>query len=209
MADLTAAAMTGAVPLEEVYERRLALVRPEGDDLAALALAYGERVVEDAAETLAALAALGWEVWVVSGGLEPAVVPLAMGLGVEPDRVRAVPYDPGGIEPWSDAARHRLATGRGKRDVLDEIATGAERTVLVGDGASDLAARPAVDRFVAYGGVVDRPAVRRAADRWSRDRSLAVVLPLVAGRTAGAVLADGPHTAVWEKARALLDDRSS
>ena len=154
---------------------------------------------------MAAFAALGWEVWVVSGGLAPAVAPFAIGLGIEPDRVRAVPYDPGAREPWRETARHRLATAEGKREVLEEIAGDAERSALVGDGASDLAARSAVDRFVAFAGVADRPAVRRGADAVVTAPSLAPVLAIVAGAAAGTALADGPHAAVWERGRDFLD----
>ena len=48
--------------------------------------------------------------------------------------------------------------------------------LLVGDGVTDLEARPAVDRFVAYAGVVDRPAVTAAADAVIRTPSLRPVL---------------------------------
>ncbi|MGH7566889.1 MAG: HAD family hydrolase, partial [Gemmatimonadota bacterium] len=65
---LTRRAMDGEVPLESVYAERLAAVRPEPDDLAALAEAYAAHAVEDAREVLAALAAAGFEPWVVSGG---------------------------------------------------------------------------------------------------------------------------------------------
>jgi len=186
---MTAAAMAGEVPLEDVYARRLALVRPTAADLAALARAYGERAVDGARESVAELGSLGWEAWVVSGGLEPAVRPFAAGLGVGPERIRAVPYDPAASEPWNEAARHPLATGDGKRAVIGAIVQGARRSVLVGDGASDLAARGVVDRFLAFTGVADRPTVRRRADGVISGPGLAPVVPLVTGPEAGNALA--------------------
>lgn len=186
---MTTAAMAGEIPLEDVYARRLALVRPDAADLAALARAYEERAVDGAGESIAALGSLGWETWVVSGGLEPAVRPFAAGLGVEPDRIRAVSYDPAASEPWNEAARHPLATGDGKRAVIGAIVRDARRSVLVGDGASDLAARSVVDRFLAFTGVADRPVVRRGADGVIPGPGLAPVVPLVAGPEAGNALA--------------------
>src|SRR5690606_739353 len=56
---LTEEAMRGAIPLEEVYGRRLALVRPTRDAVLSLGRRYVETMVPDAAETIAALRAEG------------------------------------------------------------------------------------------------------------------------------------------------------
>jgi hypothetical protein len=52
--------------------------------------------------------------------------------------------------------------------------------MLVGDGATDLEARPEVDLFVAYMGVAHRPAVAAGADVVLAAESLAPVLALAA-----------------------------
>jgi hypothetical protein len=52
---------------------------------------------------------------------------------------------------------------------------------MIGDGATDLEAKPAVDAFVAFAGVVYRAPVVAAADYVIRERSLAPVLPLALG----------------------------
>jgi phosphoserine phosphatase len=48
---------------------------------------------------------------------------------------------------------------------------------MVGDGVSDLEARPAVDRFIGFGGVQVRPKVKENADVYVEDRNLTSVLP--------------------------------
>jgi hypothetical protein len=53
----------------------------------------------------------------------------------------------------------------------------------VGDGATDLEARPPADTFVAFAGVVERPAVIDAADEVVRTPSLAPVMVLALGGT--------------------------
>jgi hypothetical protein len=53
--------------------------------------------------------------------------------------------------------------------------------LMVGDGSTDLEARPAVDAFAAYMGVAFRPHVAAGADVVLRDPSLAPVLALAAG----------------------------
>jgi phosphoserine phosphatase len=53
-------------------------------------------------------------------------------------------------------------------------------SLLVGDGATDLEARPEVDCFAAFTGVVSRPAVAAAADVVLSAPTLAPVLALAA-----------------------------
>jgi phosphoserine phosphatase len=73
--------------------------------------------------------------------------------------------------------------------------------MLVGDGITDLEARPPADLFVAYAGVVQRPAVVEAADVVLRARSLAPVLALALGKA--------PANAAWrglyERGLSLLE----
>ena len=183
VAALTDAAMRGEIPLEAVYGRRLALVRPSRAALEALGRHYVETLVPDARETVAALASEGIETRVVSGGLRPAVRLVAAALGIPDARVAAVDvtFDAaGGYQGYEEDSP--LARSGGKRVLLERWLAGAARPVmLVGDGVTDLEARPAVDCFVAFAGVVAREPVLRAAAVVIRSRSLAPILPLALG----------------------------
>ena len=208
IAALTDAAMDGRIPLEAVYGRRLALVRPSREALAALGHRYAETLVPDARETVAALRAEGVEVRVVSGGLRPAVAALAAALGVPDELVAAVDvrFDARGEYAGFDE-RSPLARSGGKREVLAAWLDGAPRpAMLVGDGVTDLEARPAVDRFVAYAGVIARDAVVRAADAVVRSPSLAPVLALALG---DAPPRDVTARALYERGRDLLARQAS
>ena len=200
---LTRRAMDGEVPLESVYAARLAVVRPEPDDLAALARAYAAHAVEDSRETVAALAAAGIEPWIVSGGMLEAVGPFAAWLGIDPARVLAVPLPWSEADPWAAAAAHPLASTGGKRLMLARIAEDAEVT-LVGDGASDAAAKAAVARLIGFGGVVRHERMRKAADLWIDAPSLSPIVPFLVGRLPGP-LAGTIHEAVWRKGTALIE----
>jgi phosphoserine phosphatase len=74
--------------------------------------------------------------------------------------------------------------------------------MLVGDGKTDLEARPVVDLFVAYAGVIERAAVSAAADVVIRSPSLAPVLPLALGDEPPA---DAAARALYERGVALLE----
>ena len=200
---LTRRAMDGDVPLESVFAERLAIVRPRPDDLAALARAYALHAVEDARETLAALATAGIEPWIVSGGLLEAVEPFATWLGIDPGRVLAVPIRWSDPDPWAAAAAHTLASTGGKRQALARLAEDADIT-LVGDGASDAAARTAVDRLIGFGGVVRHERMREAADLWIDAPTLSPVVPFLVGRHPGS-LAGTIHEEVWKKGAALIE----
>ena len=172
VADATERAMRGEIALDAVYGERLALVRPGRDDLAALAAAYQDAVVPGAAEAIARLRAAGVRVALVSGGVRQAILPLARTLGVDPRDVHAVDVviDMGGGYFAYDAGSP-LATQHGKRGVADAMVAGTlgapalPRPVLaMGDGATDLAMKPAVDAFAAFTGVARRDAVVGGAD---------------------------------------------
>lgn len=184
VAALTDAAMRGVVSLEEVYGRRLALVRPTREQIEALGRKYVETLVPDARETIAALKGEGIDVRIISGGLLGAVRILAHELGIEgEDAVAAVDvhFDDHGEYAGYDAGSP-LAYSGGKRVVVERWAPSLARPVLlVGDGVTDLEARPAVDAFAAFAGVVERPTVVEAADVVVRAPSLAPILPIALG----------------------------
>ncbi|HEU0012825.1 MAG TPA: HAD-IB family phosphatase [Longimicrobium sp.] len=190
---LTEGAMQGLVALEEVYGRRLALIRPSRERVDAVGRMYVQTLVPHARETVAALRWLGKAVRIVSGGLRPPVQMVAAELGLAPDDVRAVGISFGaGGEYAGFEADSPLARSGGKQAVLRDWHL-PRPVLLVGDGATDLEARPAVDAFAAYMGVADRPAVAAGADFVLRDESLAPVLRIACSRDELARLANSPY----------------
>lgn len=180
IAALTDRAMSGEVALEEVYGERLALIAPTRAAVERLAARYAERALPHAAEVVAALRELGKTVCVLSGGLLDAVRPFAASLGVDPELVFAVPlaFHPDGAYAGFDPASP-LARADGKPEVVRELVARHGPTVLVGDGTTDLAVAGTAARFVAFGGVVRRPAVFEAAAVGVDAPDLAAVLPHV------------------------------
>ena len=202
VAALTDAAMRGELALEAVYGRRLTLIRPTRKQVAALADHYIAAMVEGARETVAALRDEGIDVRIISGGLLPAILPLADSLGVPRANVAAVDvrFAPNGDYAGFDEASP-LARAGGKRDVLEAWRPSlAGPVMLVGDGATDLEARPAVDAFVAFAGVVDRPAVTASADLTVRSRSLVPIFAVAAG----VARPRGAHAALYDAGLRML-----
>lgn len=207
IARLTASAMHGHIALEDVYARRLELARPARRDLKALAEQYVSTLVPDARDVVKALDAEGIEVRIVSGGLRPAVLAVARALGVPEERVAAVDlrFDDGGAYCGFDESSPLSRSG-GKRTVIAAWQPPVPRpSMLVGDGATDLEARPAVDAFIAFAGVVRRQDVVDRADRVIDGPSLAPVVPLALG---GAPPHSSLARAVFDRGAALLAAQS-
>ena len=164
IAALTARAMDGDVPLEEVYGKRLEIIQPSEAAVEAIGRLYIATVLPGVVDAVHALRYLGKELAVVSGGLAPPVRILANYLGLAADRVWAVEvqFGPDGEYAGFDLDSP-LARSGGKSEVI--AAAFPDRSiVLVGDGATDAEAKTACDRFVAFTAVAERAGVARQGD---------------------------------------------
>jgi len=180
VAELTARAMAGELPLEEVYSRRLDITRPDRATLEDLGAAYVAGLVPGTAETVGALQAAGVDVRIISGGLRVAVLAVAAALGVPAEHTYAVDIAldaAGGYHGFDEA--QLLARSGGKRTLIEALPAFARPALLVGDGATDLEARPAVDAFCAYTGVSRRARIAEAAGFEAAD--MAAVRAIVLG----------------------------
>lgn len=173
IAPLTAAAMEGSLSLEEVYAKRLSIVRPNRDALAWLGQRYVEEIVDGAVETIATLQRLGKSVYLVSGGLLQPIVTLAQALAVPPSNVCAVEIylDRDGSYVGFDAAS-ALARSDGKAEVCRGLAARHGDLAMVGDGVTDLNARAGGAYVVGFGGVTRRQAMADGADYFVTDATL-------------------------------------
>ena len=161
---LTDRAMRGEITLDAVYGERLKMIAPTRREVEALSRSYVEAIAPGAMASIAALRGAGVAIAVVSGGLREAIVPLARSVGADGQSLRAVSirFDEQGNYAGFETGSP-LATQRGKAQVVRELALGAP-VLGLGDGATDLAMRPAVAAFAAFTGFVRREPVVRGAD---------------------------------------------
>ena len=165
IARLTERAMNGEIPLEEVYAKRLEIIRPNRAAVEALGQHYIASLVTGAAAAIETLRDKSVQIHLVTAGIAQAVQPLASHLGVPERAVHAVALrfnDAGDYEDFD--RRSFLTRGGGKELVVRDVRARTHGTAaFVGDGASDLEAKPAVDLFVGFGGVHVRPKVKENA----------------------------------------------
>ena len=191
---LTHAAMEGTIDLEEVYAKRLRTLRPTRQQILDIRHSYKRNIVEDAALVVSALQSLGHKVYIISGGLAEPVEEFGVSLGIPRERIRAVgiTYNELSGQWWEkseiDDIRYMtytdgaLTISDGKAQIVREL-LGSQRgrSLLIGDGNSDLLAGEAVDLFVGFGGVISRPKVKERAPVFIESTSLAPLLGLAGG----------------------------
>lgn len=177
VAGLTAAAMNGEIPLDQVYARRLDIIRPTRTAIDALGDQYCRSLVEGAEETISMLQGAGVQIHLVSAGIAQAIEPLGRMLNIPPRAIHAVSLKFDGDRYVDFDRRSFLTRPGGKELVVRQIrARSHGKAAFVGDGVSDLETKPAVDLFIGFGGVAIRPPVRDQADVYVSEPRLSAVL---------------------------------
>lgn len=180
IAPLTSAAMEGTLSLDAIYARRLEIVRPDRRAIEWLGMRYLEEMVPGAKETVTALKRTGKSVHIVSGGLRAALRPLADALGIPRSHVHAVDvtFDDDGA--YCDFDHNSpLIHPDGKAVVCRSLADCPASVALVGDGATDLAARETGVFVIGFGGVIQREALVKGADAFIAGSDLRSVLDVL------------------------------
>jgi len=193
---LTNLAMDGELDLEDIYAQRLQAINPTHAQIQQIRSVYKRHAVEDAAAVIAALQEMGHKIYIISGGLAEPVEEFGVYLGVPRERIRAVGVqynklsgswwqsrNPG--EQYLAYQKGALTVSDGKAQIVKELLGQQHgRSLLIGDGNSDLLAGTAVDLFVGYGGVISRQRVLAEAPVFIHSRSLTPLLPLATGPAA-------------------------
>ncbi|MES2981097.1 MAG: HAD-IB family phosphatase [Verrucomicrobiota bacterium] len=165
--NLTNAAMNGDVPLNEVFKKRMEIIRPSLDMVRIVSQCYLDHLVAGAEKLIQHAREHGWIPVILSGGFEPIIRPFADQLGIE--HVEAVPL-------YFDISGNYAGYGEdypttrnlGKNEIIQQWKSAMlpEKVIMIGDGTSDLETQPDVDLMIGFGGVVSRDKVRQGANLW-------------------------------------------
>jgi phosphoserine phosphatase len=176
---LTDAAMNGEIALDEVYGRRLEIIRPTRAAVEALGQRYVASLVDGAEETIRTLRDAGADIHLVTAGIAQAIAPLAEELGIPARAVHAVPLQFDDDGSYRDFDRRSLLTRTGGKELVVHaiLARSKGRSAFIGDGVSDLETKPAVTAFIGFGGVHLRQRVKENAEVYVSEPTLTAVLP--------------------------------
>lgn len=170
--ELTNGAMDGTVPIDQVFSRRLDLIRPTRSMCEQIGEQYIAKLSNGVAEALSGLRGLGWRPVIISGGFTQVIEPVAECLGITEIHAVGLSFDANGNYAGYDSAAPTARNG-GKPDIIRNLHKDSvsDRTVMLGDGISDWETTPVVDLFIGYGGVVERAAVKEKAAEYIYDFS--------------------------------------
>lgn len=216
---LTKAAMDGEMDLGEVYGKRLRAVKPTREQIRSIRQAYKRNVVEDATAVVQTLQELGHKVYIISGGLEEPVKEFGIFLGVPKENIRAVGVNYNELsgnwwDPRSEGERQYLTYEEGALSISDGKAQIVKdllgkqkgRSLLIGDGNSDLLASKAVNLFVGYGGIEKRERVFAESPIFISTESLAPLLAIAMGPAGIRQTLNTPHKPVFQKGLDLIQE---
>jgi phosphoserine phosphatase len=175
--------MNGDVPFEEVFETRLLIVKPHVSDLAQVAAKYIDTITPYAFETIQKLKKGGAKVWLLSGGYDEAIIPLADYLGIGRDHVLAnhLEFDAQGVYRDFDRT-NPLCKKFGKRQIVEMLkgdGTIQGKVAIVGDGMSEMETKGIVDVCIGFGGHIIRENVKNMADIFVADKTFQALEPIL------------------------------
>ncbi len=169
---LTRTAMNGNVRFEDALAQRLALIRPSAELLTRCLRAHPPQLSPGIAGLMEKLRARGATVWLISGGFRQMIAPAARQLGINDEHIIANVLrfaDDGSFVDFDPSVP--TARSGGKALALAQLRAqfGYAQLVMIGDGVTDMEARPPADAFIGYGGVVVREKVKAGADWFVTD----------------------------------------
>ena len=176
VAAITAAAKNGEIDFVESLYSRVATLEglPES---ALVAVRDRVEVTVGAKELIAGVQSVGGRVAAVSSGFHDVIDPLALGFGLDRWRANCLEIVDGVL---TGKLRGRVIDAAAKEAALREWAqiysVPLEHTVVIGDGANDVAMMAASGLAIAFGATT---AVRDAANLVINERDLSQVLPLL------------------------------
>ena len=175
VAELTANAMGGSMLFQDALAARLDLIQPSKAELQEFMSKAPLKLSDGVKDVIDHLHSKGVLVYLVSGGFRQMIEPIAEILDVPFHRIYAnsLLFNADGSFAGFDKDEPTSRDG-GKPAVIQLLLnTHGEDSIrpilMVGDGATDMQAKPPVDAFLGFGGVVKREAVEKGADWFITD----------------------------------------
>lgn len=167
VAAVTKKAMEGGMLFQDALAARLSVMKPSRQQVEACLKAHPLQLTEGVQEFISLCQNQGKHVFLVSGGFRQMIYPLADKLGIARANVTAnnLLFDDDGTYKGFDEKEPTSRTG-GKPRALEEIKTriNAQTIVMIGDGVTDMEAKPPAKAFIGFGGVKQRAKVKQGAD---------------------------------------------
>lgn len=163
VSDITKSAMLGGANFRDALAKRLDIIRPSQNMIAQFIAKHPPRLTEHIEELIYKLHQLGKDVYLVSGGFDVIIQPVAERLNIPVENIYAnsIKFYYDGTYAGFDKTRP-TSNQDGKSRVVSLLkqTKGYRTVVMIGDGVTDLEACPPADAFIGFGGNQVRETVR-------------------------------------------------
>ncbi|KAH8295707.1 hypothetical protein KR018_005415 [Drosophila ironensis] len=173
VARVTKEAMGGAMTFQDALKIRLNIIQPSQQQVRDFIRECPSTLTKNIKRFVAQLKSEGKQVYLISGGFDCLIAPVATELGIPLTNVYAnkMLFDYLGAYDSFDITQPTSRSG-GKADAIAMIKQKHSQDALItmiGDGATDLEAVPPANYFIGFGGNVVRPEVYRRAQYYVTD----------------------------------------
>ena len=167
VAEWTTRAMNGGVAFEIALQERLEIIKPTLAGVNKLIASDALKLTDGSDVLIKKLLELGKKVFLISGGFIQMIEPIASKLNIPRENIIAnvILFDSNGNFAGFDK-EVPTSRSKGKAQALQQLIDkfNFRSIAMIGDGVTDLEARPPAAIFIGYGGVVIRERVKKEAD---------------------------------------------
>lgn len=169
---LTASAMGGTTLFQNALKARLDLIKPSIENLENIQKEHPLQFTHRLKELIEILHKKGKNIYLVSGGFRQMINPIALQLGISVSNIYAnnLFFTEDGEYNGFDTNEPTSKDG-GKAKVIQDLIDKYDYkcVIMIGDGATDMQARPPAKAFIGYGGIIEREKVKNGADWFIKD----------------------------------------
>ena len=207
VSEITRRSMESSSLTVDIFEKRLNLVNPTLEQVQDLGDLYIANLTRDVKEVIKLLKESGRNIFIMTGGLQPAVNYLARYLGIGYKNVYSVEiyFNQAGEYDGFDKSSP-LVKGHGKAKIAKQITEEYGNSALIGDGKNDIEAASELELFIGYGGAVRRKKVLEASEIYIECNSFAPLIPILMNEEEMKTHRQGEYRDVIERGLNLLSD---
>jgi len=166
VAEWTRKAMGEGISFRQALDARLSIIKPTASVLEHFKAKDSAVLTPGVLELITKLVALKKDIFLVSGGFQSLIKPIAKKIGISDENIFAnrILFDEAGNYAGFDTEQPTSESG-GKKVVMATLKEkfGYKSLVMIGDGMSDFEAYPTADLFIGFGGNIVRENVRAKA----------------------------------------------
>ena len=172
VSQMTSSAMGGFTLFEDALKSRLDLINPSFENIENLKKNHPLQLTCGLETLINKLHNKGTHVYLVSGGFRQMINPIALKLKIPFENIYAnnLLFDEDGNYNGFDTNEPTSKDG-GKAKVIDKLIEqhNCKCVVMIGDGITDMQAKPPAKLFIGYGGIIERSKVKLGSDWFIKD----------------------------------------